>query len=53
MKSRGSKVLGAESTEEYITQFQNIFNSGLKSDKKIKLTRFFEDKDYEGKEAIN
>ena len=53
MKSRGSKILGAESTEEYITQFQNIFNSGLKSDKKIKLTRFFEDKDYEKRTAIN
>ena len=53
MKSRGSKVLGAASTEEYILQFQNIFNSGLKSNKKIKLTRFYEDKEYEANRTVN
>ena len=47
MKSKGSKLLGAISTEDYISQFQSIFNNGLTASKKIKLARFFEDKEYE------
>jgi len=46
MKSKGAKLLGAVSTEDYITQFQTIFNNGLIASKKIKLSRFFEDRDY-------
>ena len=52
MKSKGAKLLGASSTEDYISQFQAIFNTGLTSDKKIRLSRFFEDKEYENKEEI-
>ena len=50
MKSKGSKLLGAISTEDYISQFQSIFNNGLTASKKIKLARFFEDKEYENKQ---
>ena len=50
MKSKGAKLLGAISTEDYISQFQAIFNTGLASDKKIRLSRFFEDKEYENKQ---
>ena len=50
IKSKGSKLLGAVSTEDYVNQFQNIFNSGLTNDKKVRLTRFFEDKEYESKQ---
>ena len=49
MKSKGSKLLGAISTEDYISQFQTIFNNGLSASKKIRLARFFEDKEYENK----
>ena len=52
MKSKGAKLLGAISTEDYVNQFQNIFNSGLAADKKIKLTRFFEDKEYEAMNGV-
>jgi len=50
MKSKGAKLLGAISTEDYISQFQAIFNTGLSANKKIRLSRFFEDKEYENKE---
>jgi hypothetical protein len=50
MKSKGAKLLGALSTGDYVYKFQNIFNSGLTANKKIKLTRFFEDKEYENQE---
>jgi len=52
MKSKGAKLLGAISTEDYVHKFQNIFNSGLTSDKKIKLSRFFEDKEYETMNSV-
>ena len=47
IKSKGAKLLGAISTEDHIAQFQTIFNSGLAANKRIKLSRFFEDKEYE------
>ena len=52
MKSKGAKLLGASSTEDYITQFQTIFNNGLVANKKIKLARFFEDKEYEVEQKV-
>ena len=52
MKSKGAKLLGAISTEDYVNKFQNIFNSGLTSDKKIKLSRFFEDKEFETTNSV-
>ena len=50
MKSKGAKLLGAISTEDYISRFQNIFNTGLAPEKRIRLSRFFEDKEYETQE---
>ena len=50
MKSKGAKLLGAVSTEDYISRFQNIFNTGLAPEKRIRLSRFFEDKEYETQE---
>lgn len=47
MKSKGAKLLGSQTTEDFISQFQNIYNSGLIASKKIKLARFFEDKEFE------
>ena len=52
MKSKGAKLLGAISTEDYVNKFQNIFNSGLTADKKIKLSRFFEDKEFETTKSV-
>ncbi len=52
MKSKGAKLLGAISTEDYVNKFQNIFNSGLTADKKIKLSRFFEDKEFETTNSV-
>ena len=52
IKSKGAKLLGAVSTEDYVNQFQNIFNSGLTNDKKVRLTRFFEDKEYEAEQRV-
>ena len=52
IKSKGSKLLGAVSTEDYISQFQTIFNSGLTANKRIKLARFFEDKEYETTNSV-
>ena len=50
MKTKGAKLLGAVSTEDYIAQFQTIFNNGLVSGKKIRLSRFFEDREYESRQ---
>jgi len=52
MKSKGARLLGASSTGDYVYKFQNIFNSGLTPDKKIKLTRFFEDKEYVNQDEL-
>ena len=46
MKSKGARLLGAQTTEDYISQFDKIYNAGLVASKKIKLARFFEDKDF-------
>ena len=53
MRSKGAKLLGAVSTEDYVSQFQVIFNTGLAPDKRIKLARFFEDREYENERVVH
>lgn len=53
MKSKGAKLLGSQTTEDYISQFQNIYNAGLIASKKIKLARFYEDKEFEEQPSVH
>jgi len=53
MKSKGAKLLGSQTTEDYISQFQNIYNAGLVASKKIKLARFYEDKEFEEQPSVH
>lgn len=53
MKSKGSRLLGSQTTGDFISQFQNIYNAGLSASKKIKLARFFEDKEFEERPLVH
>ena len=54
LKSKASKLLAATSSNEYITQIETIYNSGLSDkNKKMNLIQFAKDREYEEDVTIN
>ena len=54
LKSKASKLLAATSSNDYITQIETIYNSGLSDkNKKMNLLQFYKDKEYEEDITIN
>lgn len=54
LKSKASKLLAATSSNDYITQIETIYNSGLSDkNKKMNLLQFYKDKEYEEDVTIN
>ena len=52
LKSKGSKLLGATSREDYIEQLDSLINGGLaqKSPKRVRLVEFFRNREFEPEE---
>jgi hypothetical protein len=52
LKTKASKLLAATSSNEFISQFENVYNSGVRDkSKKINLVQFTKDRDFEDKET--
>ena len=49
LKTKASKLLSASSRDEYITQFENIYNKGLssRSPKRMRLVQFTKEREFE------
>lgn len=50
IKNNGAKLDGCKSTEDYINTLGKIYDSGLEKSKKLNLSRFYENRQYENKE---
>jgi hypothetical protein len=54
LKTKAAKLLAANNSDDYILQFDNIYNSGLRDkNKRMNLIQFTKDRDFEKDYTLN